>query len=142
MTRLHFGRTALPRTSIQLSLGRLECKGRHTNRSGNGDYKMPSNCDQLRSLGHRSSGFYLTKNNPSSSAVGENRSRIQTTYCDFTKTSGTKGININVDMDQSNIYKIDLLQDMKLLLDSTTSKQQTESTFTWGGTRITIPITR
>ena len=97
VTRLHFGRTALPSTSIQFTLGRLECRGRrHSSIITTDSSKkmlLPSNCDQLRSLGHRSSGFYLTvsKNSSASSSSAIKGGKIQTTFCDFTKTSRSAG---------------------------------------------------
>ena len=65
MTRLHFGRTAIPRTLIKFTLGRLNCKGPNSLSSGDGlissNDELPTNCDQLRSLGHRLAGFYSVK---------------------------------------------------------------------------------
>lgn len=65
VTRLHFGRTAIPRTLIKFTLGRLNCKGQNSLSSGDGlissNDELPTNCDQLRSLGHRLPGFYSVK---------------------------------------------------------------------------------
>jgi hypothetical protein len=77
---LHFGRTALPRTLMQFTLGRFECKGQHQQQrerkrltknddDDNNSDEMPSNCDELRSLGHRFAGFYSVKDSNQQNSI-------------------------------------------------------------------------
>ena len=81
---LHFGQ-AVDNTNIldKFKLGRFNCSGHQqhqhspSNNNQNNYGIMPTNCDQLRSLGHRLNGFYTVKS-PS------NDKRLNTVYCDFT----------------------------------------------------------
>ena len=77
MTKLNFGRTALPNADGKHTLGRLQCSGRKLAAT------VPTSCIDLSTNGNQISGIYLIKSS---------FNQIKTVYCDFSQ--GTFNVQI------------------------------------------------
>ena len=51
------------------------------------DGPMPTSCTNYKTMGHTQNGFYLIKS--------AGTSQIKTSYCDFSKATGTTGTGVN-----------------------------------------------